>query len=57
VYQGQKVYFFRSSVIFAGRGAAEAEQAWSKRHFLAEEHNKYFRRPHKLQSKEHHYIY
>jgi hypothetical protein len=55
VYQGQKVHLFRSSLSFLAEAQPRLKTGDDKRHFLAEMFIKFFKRPHELQSKRHHW--
>jgi hypothetical protein len=54
VYQSQEVHLFRPSLGFLVEARRDFKTGEDKRHFLAEVHIKFFRRPHELQNKRHH---
>jgi hypothetical protein len=49
------VHLFRSRLGFPAEAQPRLETGEDKKHFLAEVHMKFFRRPHELQSKRHHW--
>jgi hypothetical protein len=49
------VYLFRPSLSFLAEAQPRLETSEDKRHFLADVHINFFRRPHEPQSKRHHW--